>query len=417
MIKVTNVDKGSVGDKAGIVKGDKIISFNGVPFQDVLDIIYAESKDCIEIQLENRIITINKEPYKPLGLEYDESIIITPRHCANKCIFCFIDQMPKGMRDTLYVKDDDYRLSFITGSYITLTNLSDRDIDRIIEYRLSPIYVSIHAYNKVVRSFMIGNKKGEKVFEIIDKFANNNIIMHMQIVLCPDINDGKILDETLEELYKYFPIIKSVSIVPVGLTKYRKNLYNIKPLSKNDAISAIEIAERINKKADNNFCWCSDEMYIKAEKELPNYDYYGNFDQIENGVGMIAQFYDEITNYDWRVKGNYHMITGESFYPILNEVINDFTYEDDSTIIIHKVINNYFGNRVTVTGLITGEDIINQLQGKLDNKIVLIPRVIFKEFEEVTLDGMTKDELENKLKAKIIVIDDMQELSCILSGE
>lgn len=423
MVTVVDVLKKSPAYKAGFNQGDNIISVNGNSFEDILDLIYAESEEHLEILVEgnNNPIIITKQAYEPLGLVFDSSIDIEPKRCLNKCLFCFIDQLPEGMRETLYVKDDDYRLSFVTGTYITLTNLNSKDIDRIIKYRLSPLYLSVHAYDDNVRKKMVGNPNTSKMFDIIDRLAKNNIIMHTQVVLCPGLNDGEYLEQTLNKLYSFYPQVASVAVVPVGLTKHRDKLYTLKPVTQLDALEAIDLIEKIDKvarnRAERGFAWASDELYLRAGKELPKYDYYGDFMQIENGVGLVRVFESDIT-YARKGNGNeYHLITGESFYPVLSNIVTMLEASSGSKLYVHKVVNNFFGSSVTVAGLLTGKDIVEQLSGKLDGKCVIIPAEMLREFEDITLDGISVRELEQALKARIIISSGGSELEDIICGE
>lgn len=418
MLTVCGVMVNSPSHRAGIRKGDVILSVNGNPFNDILDLIYAESEENLNLIIQDREpVNIIKKAYEPLGLVFDESIDITPRRCNNKCLFCFVDQLPKGMRKTLYVKDDDYRMSFATGSYITLTNLQEDDLKRIVRYKLSPLYISVHAYDNEIRKKLVGNPKTEKMFDIIKRLAKSGITMHAQIVMCPDINDGAVLQETLNELFKLYPAISTVAVVPVGLTGHREKLYEIRPVGEADALKAINITEYINAKAlgkaERGFCWCSDEMYLKAGKEIPPYEYYGDFMQIENGVGLVSEFLDTVTFSRKGKGGEYHLVTGESFYPILSEVAAKLQASSGVRLIVHKIVNNYFGKAITVAGLITGRDLIEQLKGKVVDKHLIIPSVMLKEFEDVFLDGISVKDIEDTLKVKITIArDDFEEIIC-----
>lgn len=411
MAKIIAIDKKSpLFGKLFI--GDEVVEINGNKFSDLLDYAYADSAS------EGKIVVIRdgkelafeyekKDPFDTLGLTFDESAEITPVECRNNCIFCFVRQLPKNLRPTLYVRDDDYRLSFISGSYITCTNLSEGDINRIIDYKLSPLYVSVHATDEEVRKFMLGVKRAPQQMPMLKRFIDNGIIIHSQIVLVGGINDGEILKKSLRELYEVG--VSSVAVVPVGLTGHRVGLYEISPLTQQEASDAIDITEEFYNQHEG-FCYCADEMYQKAERQVPPPEYYGNYDQIENGVGLITKFIDELkfavaSAKKPLFKREVAVITGVSGESVMKQAKAIIEGKFDNVKInIYPVVNKFFGETVTVTGLVTATDIIRSYgDRKFTEKYIMLPSVMLKEFGDVFLDNVSVDELSQKLNKKIVV--------------
>ena len=328
-----------------------------------------------------------------------------PVVCKNKCIFCFVDQLPKGMRDSLYIKDDDYRFSFISGSYVTMTNVTDEDIDRIIRLKLSPLYISVHALNDDVRQYMLKNPNTRRLREYMERLGKNGIQMHTQLVIVPGINDGKVLEDSIRGL-KEIEGVQTVAVVPVGLTEHRAKLENLTAVDENNARETIALVEKLHAEL-NGFCWCSDEYYVKANLPVREYSYYGAFDQIENGVGMLAEF-DENFRYSLdeteRVALNKRvdMITGTSFAPILEKYMPILEEKLGIKCRVNSVENDFFGHSVTVAGLITAGDIIKQAQRGADAYV--LPDNMLREFTDTFLDGKTVSEVEAALGAPIIVV-------------
>ncbi|MDR3264316.1 MAG: DUF512 domain-containing protein [Clostridiales bacterium] len=423
MPKIIGFEKESILKKYGFLKGDDITAFDGFEYTDYLDYIFFDAKDSFSITAlrENESITkrIIKKEGQSMGVELDDGGI-EPDVCRNKCIFCFVDQMKKGMRETLYVKDDDYRLSVISGNYITLTNLSRADIERIKRLKLSPLYVSVHAYDKAVRCKMLCNRFAGKLFDILKELADAGISFHTQIVLVEGVNDGKVLRETAENLYAMYPSVLSVAVVPVGLTKYREGLSALEPLSVQCVGATIDFAEKFAEKAQKEsgtaFVWCSDEMYIKSGKPVPPIEYYEDFCQIENGVGAVSRFVGDAKAYEPFGDGGEppvsalckdivkaELITGYSFYRTMTELAEFFESKADNLRLkVTRIVNNFFGENVTVAGLITGTDIAAQFKPDADSDYVLIPKVMMRENCDVFLDGMTLAELETILGKPII---------------
>ncbi len=411
MAKIVSVEKDS--PLYGKVKvGDNVVKIDGRDFFDLIDYAYADSLETGEFVLERDgkeiSVTFEKElPSDTLGLTFDKSVEITPVECRNNCIFCFVKQLQPGLRETLYIKDDDYRLSFICGSYITCTNLSEKDVERIIDYRLSPLYISVHATDEIVRRFMLGIKRCPEQMPMLKRFIDAGITVNAQIVLVAGINDGEILKKSLNDLYDIG--VSTVAIVPVGLTGHRQGLYNLSPLNKEQAEEAIKITEDFFGKHEG-FCYCSDEMYQIAKKDVPAPEYYGSYDQIENGVGLIAKFFEELT-YALSVarrplgKRRVGVFTGMSAVNVMNKAKEMIEAKfKNVTVNVYPVVNKFFGETVTVTGLVTATDIIRSYgDRKFEEDYLQIPSVMLKEFGDVFLDNKSVGELSKALNKKIVV--------------
>ncbi len=389
--------------------GDDVLSFSGRPFTDILDYIFADSLEEGEITFvrngEKKTVSFRNEG-GTLGLSFDESVEITPRSCGNNCIFCFVAQLPKGLRKTLYVKDDDYRLSFTCGSYITGTNLQEKDIERILYYKLSPLYISVHATDKEVQKKMLRCRKDFDQLAFMKRLIAGGIRLHTQIVMVGGVNDGAVLQKSLEELYDAG--VETVAVVPVGLTKHRENLPALHPVTKEEAANAITLCERFYER-HRYFCYCSDEMYQRAGMDVPSASYYGNYDQIENGVGLIAKFFEDMEDallsapkLVWRTVGVFTGVSGESTMQKAKEILEK--KYPRLHINIYVVKNEFFGESVTVTGLVTATDILKQYgKQKTKDRYYMIPSVMLKEFGNQFLDNMTVEEVSKRLGKKIVV--------------
>lgn len=411
-----------------IKEQDNIIAFNDRPFEDILDYIYADSDATCRLSVIDKdgfqkIITVKKDcEEQTLGLEFDSSVELTPRRCRNNCIFCFVNQLPRGLRDTLYIKDDDYRLSFISGCYISCTNLSEKDIRRIIDYQLSPLYVSVHSTDERIRQFLLGVDNTDNQVDILKRFVKAGINIHTQIVIVPNINDGVNLKNSLAELFEIG--VKSVAVVPVGITKYREELYNINPITELQAKTTIGIVEEFYDK-HNYFCYASDEMYQIAQLPIKPYAYYENFPQIENGVGLIAKFLYELEesceNMPKRCNKSIGIITGVSGEATMLKAKHMLEENCKKLKVnVYTIKNQFFGNTVTVSGLVTGRDIINYFQDHtIQEDYFLIPSVMLKENEDIFLDGISLDELQESLDKKIVVckVDGESLVEAIMYGE
>ncbi|MBO4539667.1 MAG: DUF512 domain-containing protein, partial [Clostridia bacterium] len=404
MAIVTEVEEESIV-RGRVRPGDDVLAFSGRKFVDVLDYIYADGCDKGTITLmrdgvQHEVAYKNRGGLRTLGLSFDSSVEIVPRNCANNCLFCFVRQLPKNLRDTLYVKDDDYRLSFISGSYITCTNLKEEDIERILYYKLSPLYISVHATDKAVQKRLLGIKKDFDQLALLRRFHEAGIKFHTQIVLVKGINDGEVLKKSLQDTFDVGA--ETIAVVPVGLTGHRSGLPDLQPVDKATAESCIDICEEFYR-SHPGFCYCSDEMYQIAERETPPAEYYGNFDQIENGVGLIAKFFqdfnEELSYGPKSVRRTVGLFTGVSGESTMRKAkaILESKYKG-LHVNIYVVKNHFFGETVTVTGLVTATDIIDQY-GKTptDDKYFLIPSVMLKEFGNQFLDNMTVEELSEKM--------------------
>ena len=422
---VDKVRRGSVAKKAGLQQGDEILTLQGHPFVDETDLAFYEQEESLDLSVlrdgQEVFLHVEKDAWEPLGVEMRQSDYIIP--CKNDCLFCFVRQLPKGMRKTLYVKDDDYRMSFAMGSYVTLSNLTDEELERIKRLRLSPLYISVHCFTKELKRKICKNPRSGELFTILHELADSQITMHTQIVMMEGINDGDELMLTIRELAKMYPYVKTVAVVPVGLTKHREGLPELSPISRENAVRTIEIVEGFNaqmiERYGEPFAFCSDEMYLIAGKTLPSYESYGEFEQIENGVGLVSNFFYEADfELDSGVvpKGEYSAITGMSFAPLLEEYVKKLEEKYDVKVDVCPVRNDFFGESVTVSGLVTGGDIIKQYTGKL-KKDIIIPRTMLKEFSGVFLDEITLFQLEETLGVTAHIADGGAGFIDIIGGE
>ena len=417
--KVKKVLPYSIGEEVEIEPGDIVISINGETIKDILDYKFHMGDDFIVLQVQKPYgeiwdIEIEKEFGEDLGIEFEEGIMDEARSCHNNCMFCFIDQLPKGMRKSLYFKDDDSRLSFLQGNFVTLTNMKDEDIDRIIRYRISPINVSVHTTDGELRKRMLNNRFADNIWERLKKLADASITLNCQIVLCPGINDGENLKKTIEDLYTLYPSVENVAVVPIGITKYREGLAKFNPYNKEGAkeqLNAVrKLQEKYIKEVGTPFVRLSDEFYVVAEETIPNKDFYQGFHQIEDGVGMIRmlreEFKETLPNLNRNLKGSFTLVTGKlaskEFLTIKDEIKK---VNDKIDIEVKEIINNFFGETITVAGLITGSDIKDQLKKEEVKDYILIPRNMLKADEDIFLDDVTVKELEDFFNKKIIICE------------
>lgn len=416
---VKAVEPGSIAEEMGICPGDKLLSINETEIEDVFDYHFYVNDEELTLLIqkpdgEEWELEIEKDYDEDLGIVFEQGLMDEYRSCRNHCIFCFIDQMPKGMRDTLYFKDDDSRLSFLQGNYITLTNMSDHDIDRIVNYHLEPINISFQTTNPELRCKMLNNRFAGDALKKVDRLYEGGIQMNGQIVLCKGINDGEELERSIHDLSKYLPLLQSVSVVPVGLTKYRDGLYPLEPFTKEDAVEVIGIIEKWQKIFYENyglhFVHAGDEWYIKAGMDLPEESRYDGYLQLENGVGMIRLLQDEFHQAFEMLEGDDRSLelsiaTGFTAYDYLKEMIETLQTKYPNVIVhLYKIRNDFFGEMITVAGLITGQDLINQLKGQALGERLLIPCNMLRDGEEVFLDDTTVSEVKDSLQVELDVV-------------
>jgi len=419
--EIAGIMEDSIAKELGIELGDYLYKINGQIVYDFLDYQYLGSDEELEIEIikangESWVIEIEKDLGEELGLEFFSPVFDGIRKCRNKCVFCFVDQMPPGLRSTLYCKDDDYRLSFLHGNYITLTNLKKEDIEKIINYRLTPLYLSIHATNPELRTMMMNNPSAGRVKEYLSLLSEAGIDMNLQIVLCPGLNDEKALDETIEDLVKFSESILSIAIVPVGLTKYRQGLYPLEPFSREKALRVVtqveEWQKKFRKELGTRLIFLSDEFYLSAGLDVPKDEEYEDYAQIENGVGLARTFLDDFHKQE-RVlpkalmqKRNVTIISGISAAKFLHKIVDRLNKIKNLNVNLEVIKNSFFGSSVTVTGLLTGKDIINALRNKELGDEVLIPSIVLKEGDEIFLDELKIEDLEKSLNIPIRIIED-----------
>lgn len=410
---------GSIAEEMGIEPGDKLLSIDGHEIEDIFDYqYYVEAEELLLLiekpDGEQWELEIEKEEDETLGIEFGEGLMDEYRSCRNKCIFCFIDQMPQGMRDTLYFKDDDSRLSFLQGNYVTLTNMSDHDIQRIIKYRLEPINISFQTTNPELRCRMLHNRFAGDALKKVDELYRGGIEMNGQIVLCKGINDGEELERSIRDLTGYMPLLKSVSVVPVGLSKYREGLYPLEPFTKEDAREVLSVIhkwqEKLYREYGLHFIHAGDEWYLMAEEELPEEERYDGYLQLENGVGMLRLLLNEFSEGYEALEGDDRtgeiaLATGKLAFPCLREIADKMEKKFPGLKIhVYEIRNDFFGERITVSGLITGQDLVNQLKGRNLGGRLLIPCNMLKADEDIFLDDYTVKEVSDALQVPIDIV-------------
>lgn len=415
--KISKVIPDSIAEELEIEVGDTLLAINGNEVNDIIDYKFLMADEYIEIDIEKPdgevwSFEIEKEYEEDLGVEFENSIMDSAKSCCNNCVFCFIDQLPGGMRETLYFKDDDSRLSFLQGNFVTLTNMKESDIDRIIKYRISPINISVHTTNPDLRISMLNNRFAGNIYERLQKLAAAEIKMNCQVVSCPGINNGEELVKTVKDLYKLYPAIENVAVVPVGITKHREGLRPLKLYDEHSAKAEIEsinvLQEQYMKALNTPFVRLSDEFYVTAKLDIPESKFYGEFDQLEDGVGMIRFLRDNIEKtidcLKDKEKGSFTLITGVSAYEEISAVAQKIKNKNNNIEInVMKIRNEFFGETITVAGLITGIDIINQLKDEKVNEHVIIPSNMLKSREDIFLDDISLDELQSRLQRKVLV--------------
>ena len=429
MVEITGVLPHSRAARAGIRAGDVLLEINSHAIGDVLDYRFRLAEDVVILKLHRGAdlleVRIKKDTYDDIGLEFGTPLMDKKHRCENGCIFCFIDQNPKGMRDTIYFKDDDSRLSFLHGNYITLTNMHDEDIDRIIEMHISPVNVSVHSTNPELRVKMMKNKRAGEVLRYLRKLADAGIKLRGQIVLCRGINDGEELTRSMTDLAAYYPALDSVSVVPAGLTAHREGLFHLEPFTAEECAAVIDQVESFNATLEERLFFASDEFYIKCRRPLPEGAYYGEYLQIENGVGMLTSFGTEFDSMmktldddEKLVQREISVATGEAAYDFIAQKIEKLTAVcPNLTCHVYKVKNRFFGGEVTVTGLLTGQDFADQLAGKPLGETLYLSRTTLRAEGDLFLCGMSPDELSETLGVNIEFIEnDGSELCLKLLG-
>lgn len=428
-IGIKQVLNGSLAKKAGIKAGDFLVSVNNLEIIDIFDYQYQTSNEFITLEIikgkSGKLVQldIEKDIDDDLGIVFEKDLIDDEKSCHNKCIFCFIDQLPKGLRDSLYFKDDDARLSFLTGNYVTLTNMSYEDIRRIASMHFSPVNVSVHTTDPKLRCSMLNNRHAGDVLEKMKIFADAGIDLNCQIVLCKGVNDNEHLDKTIRDLSNMYPAVKSISVVPVGITRFREGLYHIEPYTSKDCKDIVEKIsihqEQLKEKTGYNLVYIADEFYIKAGLELPTFDQYDGFYQIENGVGLMTEFIYDAENYLEELtkstkvlnklgknKKQKSIATGVLSYPYIKRLVEKTAkYAKNMTFNVYQIENGFFGEFVTVTGLLTGQDLESGLCEKDLGSELLISKTMLKANQDVFLDDYSYKQLSKKLKTPITPVD------------
>ena len=415
---IKTIEPGSIAFELELEPGDAVLSIDGHELEDIFDYEYYVNSESIfmvvrkqngeewELEIENQ--------YEDLGITFENSLMSEYRSCRNKCMFCFIDQMPPGMRETLYFKDDDSRLSFLQGNYVTLTNMSDHDIERIIQFKLAPINISVHTTNPELRCQMLNNRFAGEALKKIKRLYDAKIPMNGQIVLCKGVNDKEELERTIKDLSEYLPYMESVSVVPVGLSKYRDNLYPLKSITGDDARGVLEIVERwqqkLFKEHGSHFIHASDEFYVLAGLQMPQEERYDGYIQLENGVGMLRLLETEVkkalaAEEKEEIIEELSIATGRLAAPFIKDHVKLVEEKfPGRTIHVYSIVNEFFGEEITVAGLITGQDLIAQLKGKALGKRLLLPECMFRSGEEVFLDDFTRGDVQNALQVQVDIV-------------
>lgn len=418
---IYKVIEDSIAWELELAPGDRLLKVNDKEIDDIFDYDYAIEEEYLELYVrkadgEEIILEIEKDEDEDLGIVFENSLMDDYKSCSNKCIFCFIDQMPPGMRETLYFKDDDSRLSFLQGNYVTLTNMKDKDVERIIHFNMSPINISVHTTNPELRKKMLHNRFAGKVLKYLDSFYEAGITMNGQIVLCPNINDGDELKRTIEDLLKYAPVMQSVSVVPVGVTKYRDGLYPMETFNSESAAEVVDLIEKYQKdiyeKYGIHFVHASDEFYLLSGRDMPGEERYDDYCQLENGVGMTRLLINEFTEAlesipeDLSVESRTVSIaTGYLAYDNIRMLADMLENRFEGVKVeVYKIRNDFFGETITVSGLITGQDLIKQLTGQNLGESLLLPINMLRSGETVFLDDVTVDDVQKALQVKVNIV-------------
>jgi putative radical SAM enzyme (TIGR03279 family) len=410
MLEVLLVEPGSIADELELEAGDRLVAINDRAVADLIDVEVASRQEELKIEVlkqdgECWQLDFEKDADEPLGLEFPHP---EPNQCGNNCIFCFVHQLPRGLRKTLYVKDEDYRFSYLYGAYVTLTNIDEADIRRITEQRLSPLYVSVHATDEALRRRLLG-RSGPPIRELLQRLTAAGIELHTQIVLCPGINDGAALRQTIEELYALYPGVRSLAVVPVGLTRYRQSLPPLRLPSSDEAVAVLDLLQGYQQRflvaGGSRFVFAADEFYLRAQRPFPELEAYEDLSQLENGVGMIPLFRHEagqvLEEAEPLCARSVSTITGVSAAAEVQQFVAALAEKTGVRILLHLIRNEFFGERVSVAGLLAGRDVLQQLRGRELGEVLLIPDVMLKEGEDVFLDDLSLLDLERELGLRV----------------
>ncbi len=436
-VEIIGANLGSVADKLNVEKNSKLISINQKTINDVLDYGFYSTEKNLSLLIElpsgeRKSFDVTKKEFEDLGFLFETFLMDKQHTCKNKCIFCFIDQNPKGMREPIYFKDDDDRLSYLFGNYITLTNITDDEIDRIIEMKITPVNISVHTTDKQLRSFMMNNKFAGKKLEYIKKLADGGIKINCQIVLCKGVNDGEHLEKSIEDLVALYPAVESVAVVPSGITKHREGLFPLRPFCANDALEVISIIEKHAKtnreKHGVSIVYPGDEWFLLCGKDIPETNYYDELLQLENGVGMLSLLREEFMfaledlkqqNFVLNSKQSCDIITGEAAAGFIKQLVEKAWREfPNISVTVHTVTNRFFGGNVSVSGLLTGKDIVETvLPTDIKGERVLLPKNVLRSEGDLFLDDMTPKQVEQHLGKKLVFADGGEQLLDAILGK
>lgn len=419
MPKIKEVHPGSLAAELDIEPGDEIVEIGGQPIRDIVDLQFALAGEEIELLVrkadgEEWLVDVEKDYDEMLGVEWEHPTVDRVRLCHNKCVFCFVDQIPGNMRKTLNMRDDDYRLSFLHGNFVTLTNLKPGELERIASLKMSPLNISVHTTNPELRERMLGNRRSGEILEQIRYLSDHGIEMNTQIVLCPGWNDGVELDRTIRDLSDFYPAVRTLSVVPVGLTRHRRGLAELRSCTSEEARSAVEQVrawqDELRPRMGANFVHAADEFYVLAGAPIPSASYYDEFAQVENGVGLLRTFLDDFGRLTPEIPDGLSrlrrvaLITGSSASDTIRGAVERLGRVDGLSIDVHTVLNRFYGERVTVTGLLTGQDIVAQLRGEISADVLLLPDVMLKDDADVFLDDYTVDRVQSELGLEVLVV-------------
>ena len=426
---ITVVEEGSIAEELDIRPGDVLISVNSEKIEDIIEYKYLTADEYVELEIINSdnetvIYEIEKDIDEDIGIDFENPIIDSVKTCRNKCVFCFVDQLPNNMRETLYIKDDDSRLSFLQGNFITMTNMFDKEIDKMIKYKISPVNISVHTTNRDLRIKMLGNRFAGDILEKMKKLRDADITMNAQVVLVKGLNDEEELKKTVRDLSDLYPQLSSMAIVPLGITRHREGLEKLELFDKQSSGRVIDqigsIQKELLERLGTRFVFLSDEFYVMAEREIPSSEYYEQFIQLENGVGLIAKLKAEFDDYlkkmdtsdifsakaDNTVSRKISIATGVSAYGFIKQLSSQLMERfENLEINVYKINNDFFGNTITVSGLITASDIIAQLKNKDLGECLILPRSMMKQDEDIFLDDLTPNDVESSLGLPVIIAD------------